>query len=144
MRAFLSALTSLLFILFSFSSLAQDSSNIIWETTSKRIAPGAYQITLKAKVKSGWHVYAKVDDAEGLPGIQLASLDSSVKLGALSIKANYQNIKDEVFEGKTKNVAIGDFTVEVPVTIAGKSSSLFKLNISYEGFIKYIFSFPRI
>lgn len=132
MRAFLLALTSLLFILCSYGSVAQDSSNIIWETSSLQTAPGAYQITLKATVKSGWHVYAKVDDAEGLPGIQLASLDSSVKLGALSIKANYQDIKDEVFEGKTKNVATGDFTVEVPVSVSGANPSLFKLNISYE------------
>jgi thiol:disulfide interchange protein DsbD len=132
MRLLIKAFAAFLLTIFSLSSIAQDSSNVIWQTTVAQTAPNTFTISLKATVKQGWHVYAKVDAAEGLPGIQFESLDSNIKIGTASINANYQDIQDEVFERKTKNVAIGDFVVDVPITVSGKAPGLFKLNISVE------------
>ena len=132
MRLLIKAFAAFLLTIFSLSSIAQDSSNVIWQTTVAQTAPNAFTISLKATVKPGWHVYAKVDAAEGLPGIQFESLDSNIKIGTASINANYQDIQDEVFDRKTKNVAIGDFVVDVPITVSGKAPGLFKLNISSE------------
>ena len=132
MRLLIKAFAAFLLTIFSLSSIAQDSSNVIWQTTVAQTAPNAFTISLKATVKTGWHVYAKVDAAEGLPGIQFESLDSNIKIGTASIRANYQDIQDEVFERKTKNVAIGDFVVDVPITVTGEVPGLFKLKISAE------------
>jgi len=132
MHLLIKAFGAFLLTIFSLNSIAQDSSNVIWQATVAQTAPNAFTISLKATVKSGWHVYVKVDEAEGLPGIQFESLDSSIKIGAASINANYQDIQDEVFERKTKNVAVGDFVVDVPITVSGKVPGLFKLNISAE------------
>ena len=132
MHLLIKAFGAFLLTIFSLNSIAQDSSNVIWQATVAQTAPNAFTISLKATVKAGWHVYVKVDEAEGLPGIQLESLDSSIKIGAASINATYQDIQDEVFERKTKNVAVGDFVVDVPITVSGKVPGLFKLNISAE------------
>lgn len=132
MHLLIKAFGAFLLTIFSLNSIAQDSSNVIWQATVAQTAPNAFTISLKATVKSGWHVYVKVDEAEGLPGIQFESLDSSIKIGAASINATYKDIQDEVFERKTKNVAVGDFVVDVPITVSGKVPGLFKLNISAE------------
>jgi thiol:disulfide interchange protein DsbD len=132
MRSFLSALIISLLILFSHNSDAQDSSNVTWVASTAQTALDTYQITLKASIKSGWHVYAKPDDAEGLSGIQLLSLDSTVQLGTLTVKANYQNIKDAVFDGNIKNVAVSDLIVILNVKVTGNVPPLFKLSIGSE------------
>ncbi|MEX1203459.1 MAG: cytochrome c biogenesis protein CcdA [Ferruginibacter sp.] len=132
MPSIFTVITGVCFFLLSLNGFAQDSSNVMWATTSVETVPGSFQITLKATIKKGWHVYAKADEVEGLAGIQIQSLDSNVKIGNTSVNAQYQDIKDVVFDGKIKNVAIADLVVQVPITILGKIPPLFKLSIGYE------------
>ncbi len=133
MPAFKSTLLLLLsLILFSVTSIAQDSSYVQWKTSTKKISEKQFELTLKGTIKNNWHLYTEKDPVEGLTGITIIYNDSSVKVSPLSINANYVEIEDAVFENKKKTVATGDITLVQTINFTKEVSPVLKLKISYE------------
>src|SRR5690606_18169249 len=124
--------TILLFtgLLFSvFTSNAQDSAKVKWNTTAQKIAEGRYEIQLTAILSSGWHLDADNPELE-ITGVT-GSIDAvSVKLGNMLPQRNAQSIQDAVFE-----VVLPAFTDTVTFTqsleIEGEVPGSIKLNLSY-------------
>lgn len=119
-------------ILFATNSYAQDSLNIKWENTAKKINEKEYEIKLKAVIKNNWYLYTTKDDVDGLLGLVITYNDSSVVAGPLKINAKYTAIEDPIFDKHKKNVATGDIEIIQIITFTKNSLPVLRFKMNYE------------
>lgn len=85
---------SLLFFI-GFTAVAQNSGQVSWEFSSKKIADKEFELTAKGKLKDGWHIYGADNKIDGLEPLHFSFTDSSIILnGAIAEKGSAQKIKD--------------------------------------------------
>lgn len=121
-------------------SIAQDSLNVNWVATSKKLSATEYEIQLSGTIKPQWHVYAKDKQAEGLDGLMVSFTDSSViKEGTAQISGNTKTITDKIFENKQLEVITGSIEVKQLIkfssTVPSKIKALLTYNTASEEFI---------
>ena len=133
MRFIFSYLLGLSFLFFSYQANAQDSSIIIkWTASAAKIAAGNYELMLKGRIKTGWHIYAAADNTEGLSGLVINIKDSAVKKGRALILSAQAEYKDPIFENKLKKIVSEDIEIKLPIIINGPIPSAIKLQLNYE------------
>ncbi|MFT3679965.1 MAG: cytochrome c biogenesis protein CcdA [Ferruginibacter sp.] len=114
------------------NSIAQDSLNIRWNASSKKLATNEYEIRLKGAIRSGWHLYAKDKQAEGLDGLMISFADSSIQKQAdAQFTGIIQKITDKIFENKTVEVITDSITVTQRVKFTGTVPSTTRLLLTY-------------
>ncbi|MGB4846107.1 MAG: cytochrome c biogenesis protein CcdA, partial [Ferruginibacter sp.] len=110
LKKIVSLLTAVLF-LFQFSAFAQDSANVKWEATGKKIAEGQFEIHLKGTIKSDWFLYAKSNESVGLEGLKISFSDSAIVLdGVQQVNGNLKTITDKIFEVQAE---VGEGNIEI-------------------------------
>jgi thiol:disulfide interchange protein DsbD len=125
------SLLTVVFLLFQFSVLAQDSSVVQWQATGKKIAAGQYELTLTGTIKAGWHVYAKPNVAASLEGIGISFSDSSIqKNGDKQLTGNFKTITDKIFETQTEVVS-DSLVVTQKIIIKGDVPAQLKAMLLY-------------
>jgi thiol:disulfide interchange protein len=119
------SLLTVIFVLFQFSALAQDSSVVQWQATGKKIAAGQYEISLTGTIKAGWHVYAKPNVAAGLEGLKITFSDSSIQQnGSQQLTGNLKTITDKIFDTPAE-------VAEDKITLAGAVPATLKATLLY-------------
>ena len=95
------SLLTVIFLLFQFSALAQDSSAVSWQAAGKKIADEQYEITWKGIIKTGWHVYAKNNVALEIEGLKITFSDSAIqKNGSQQLTGIFKIITDKIFSAQ--------------------------------------------
>ena len=95
------SLLTVIFLLFQFSALAQDSSAVSWQAAGKKIADEQYEITWKGIIKTGWHVYAKNNVALEIEGLKITFSDSAIqKNGSQQLTGIFKTITDKIFSAQ--------------------------------------------
>lgn len=112
-------------------SIAQDSLNIKWVSTSKKISATEYEIQLKGTIKPQWHLYAKDKQAEGLDGLIISFADSSIqKQGIVQLNGNRKTIADKIFE-KQLEVVTDSIIVKQLIKFSNAVPSKIKILLAY-------------
>lgn len=121
MRLFLlSALLVIVGLGISVSSVAQDSSLVQWEVSSKKISNSKYELQFSGKIKSGKFLYLFSKDAEGLDSITVSFTDSAiVKDGSVQVKAGSKSFTDPTFENKSVIIAEDEVKLIQQIQING-------------------------
>ena len=112
MQKFIFLVSLLMFALFGFAQ-SDDSLHVNWKITVKKSDDLKYQLTFKADIKEGWHLY-EANATEGLSGMKPVYQDPSILPGIISVNGTPEKIADPVFE-KEMNVFKGSpvFTQEI-------------------------------
>lgn len=125
------SLLTIIFVLFQYSGLAQDSSTVKWTATGKKTGEGQYEIELKGTIRTGWHVYAKPNVAAGLEGLKITFSDSSIqKNGSRQLTGNLKTITDKIFDTPAE-VAEGNIEIVQKITLAGAVPATLKATLLY-------------
>ncbi|MEP7255014.1 MAG: cytochrome c biogenesis protein CcdA [Ferruginibacter sp.] len=125
-------LVSLLVFFFQFSLVAQDSTNVQWTSTGKKIANGQYEIHLKGMIRQGWHVYAKANQAAGLEGLKISFSDSTIqKETGLEVSGNSKTITDKIFDNVQVEVVEENMEITQTIDIAGVVPARLKAVLLY-------------
>ena len=112
-------------VFFSLSAAAQNSGQVSWEFSSKKISEKEYTITAKGKLKEGWRLYGVNNKIEGLEVLGFSFTDSSILSdGTISEKGKAVKIKDalleteaEVYETEIELSQKIKFTGDVPARL---------------------------
>jgi thiol:disulfide interchange protein DsbD len=118
-------LISFLLFFSGLSVMAQNSGQVSWNFSSKKIADKVYQLTAKGKLKDGWHLYGANNKIEGLEPLHFSFTDSSIGNGGnIIVNGNAKKIKDalldaeaEVYEGSVEINQQIKFTGDVPAKL---------------------------
>lgn len=126
------AIFTFFLLLFSVAvSYAQDSTYLQWQAAVKHISGNEYQLSARAAIRKGWHIYPSVNEAEGLTGITITYNDSSVKAAAASVNALYKAIHDPLFENREIQVTEDSISFTQKITFNSKDIPILKLLLSY-------------
>ncbi len=90
-------LITLFLSFFAFSLFAQDSAKVSWQASANKINEKEYQITLKANITNGWHLYLANPELE-ITGVQAALDTSAIKGSKIETLSQTQTIQDVIFE----------------------------------------------
>ncbi|MES2003195.1 MAG: cytochrome c biogenesis protein CcdA [Bacteroidota bacterium] len=89
---------------------AQTDSLLHWQTQSKKIANGLYELVAKTTIPAGWHVYGNNPKAEGLEQVKFVPAYENAQLqNSIEYSSKPQETNDAVF-GK---VAVFTGTIEI-------------------------------
>ncbi len=129
-------LKSVLFFIFSIPffaglSFGQDSAYVKWQSSIRKISDTRVEVKLSGSIRSGWHLYSNVNEAEGLTGVQLIFEDEAVKPGKLETSTKQVKISDPVFENKSILVTTDSIGITRELNFEGKIPPAVTLNISY-------------
>jgi len=72
--------TYLFFLLFGFQSYAQAPSVVKWETSTKKVKKGIYDIHIEAKIDDGWSIYSMYMSDEGPIPTEIVFDDANIEL----------------------------------------------------------------
>ena len=90
-------LITLFLSFFAFSLFAQDSAKVSWQASANKINEKEYQITLKANITNGWHLYLSNPELE-ITGVQTVLDTSAIKGSKIETLSQTQTIQDVIFE----------------------------------------------
>lgn len=97
---------------------AQTDSLLHWQTKSKKISTGLYELSAKTSIPAGWHVYGSNPSAEGLEPVKfIPSYENAQLLGQVVFTGTPQSIIDPVFKKVT--VYTGSIEIRQQVKING-------------------------
>lgn len=121
MQLFLrSVLFSFLSLFFLQTSIAQDSSFVQWEASSKKISTGLYELQFKGKLKPGKFLYLFTKDADGLDSIAVQFTDSTIlKDGAMEVKLGSSSYADPIFENKQVLISKDEVLLSQKIKLTG-------------------------
>jgi len=91
--------------LLSFPLFAQDSIHVTWTAAISDVSGKAVKIKYKGLISQGWHLYAGINENEGLNGIQIQYNNPSLHPGPIELSTQLVKIKDPVFDNKFIEVA---------------------------------------
>jgi len=91
--------------LLSFPLFAQDSIHVTWTASVSDISGKAVKVKYKGLISQGWHLYAGINESEGLSGIQIQYNNPSLHPGPIEWSTQLVKIKDPVFDNKFIEVA---------------------------------------
>jgi thiol:disulfide interchange protein DsbD len=114
-----------LFSLLSSVLIAQNTGQVSWQFSSKKISDKVYELTAKAKLQKGWKLYGVNNQIEGLEPLHFAFTDSSIQVqGPLKVTGHPFQIKDallstdaEVYEDSLTLMQTVQFTGDVPAKL---------------------------
>ena len=105
LRTKFTGVVSILLLFLQFAK-AQDSLNVQWIPTSKKLSANQYELHIKGVIKQNWHLYPKDMQAEGLEGIKISVADSGIKKEAgTQIINEAKTIADPIFDNKKTAIA---------------------------------------
>ena len=131
LRTKFTLVVSVLFLFIQFAK-AQDSLNVQWIPTSKKLSANQYELHLKGVIKQDWHLYPKDMQADGLEGIKILVGDSGIQKAAdLQIINEAKTIADPIFENKKIEVAEAGIEVIQKIDFSSAVPSKLRINLSY-------------
>lgn len=106
---------------FSFlTSHAQDAPIVQWQSKSKTLGDGKFEIQLKGTIKAGWHLYAKGIPSVELEGFQIRFSNSEIKKEAdKQVTGNIKTISDIIFDNIKTEVVETEVNIVQQITITG-------------------------
>ena len=113
---------SILYIILCISlvSSSQADSLLKWQTQTKKIGTGLYEIVAKTIIPKGWHVYANNPSIEGLESVKFVpTYENAQLLNSPSFHASAQVITDALFENKRVNIFSGAIEITQQLKIIG-------------------------
>lgn len=133
MRLFLrSAFTILVSFLLLNHSIAQDSSAVGWNVSSKKTGNDEYELLFKGIVKPGKFLYLFTKDAEGLDSIAVKFTDSAVvNVGVMQIQLGSSSFADPIFDRKNVLIAKKEVVLSQKIKISGVVPAQLKGTLIY-------------
>lgn len=110
---------------------AQDSSYVSWQSAATKIDNNRYELRLKGTIKPEWHLYSKINEAEGITGLVIGYNDSSVIIKTSKIIANDIEINDPVFENKSIRVSKDSILIIHEINFVGQPAQAVNLALNY-------------
>lgn len=111
---------------------AQDSLQVVWQSTFKKISEKQYQINLKGAIAAGWHMYAKANAKAELFGLVIAYPDSTIKQETFQLKAEMKQINDPIFDNVKSEVVTGALEVTQVITFSDEVPSALNIQLNYD------------
>ncbi|HLO39212.1 MAG TPA: hypothetical protein VK173_12000, partial [Lacibacter sp.] len=126
------AFFSIVCLLIGYVSIAQDSSFVQWEVSSKKLNSNEYELQFKGKVKPGKFLYLFTKDAEGLDSIAVKFTDSAiVNNGSMQILQGSSSYVDPIFENKNVLIAKQEVSLSQKIKIDGTVPAQLKGTLVY-------------
>jgi thiol:disulfide interchange protein DsbD len=125
-------------ILFSFLAVlscllvsAQTDSLLKWQVQSKKISNGLYELTAKATIPAGWHLYGTNTAVEGLESPKFTpNYEKAIPQATVTYNKAAEIITDGLFEKKKVNVFTGEIEIKQQVKIDGFIPGTLKGNVT--------------
>ena len=119
------------------SATAQADSLVQFTIQSKKVKDHVYEVSAKAEIKEGWHLYGINKAVEGLDPLQFSFTDEAVQLeGSIRFDHAPVQIKDPIFSTNT-HVYTGTVVASQQFTIRGavpaKLKGVLHANLGREG-----------
>ncbi len=132
---FMRRLLFLILVLFGcltadYRAMAQDSSQVLWQSSFRKIADKTYEIKLTGVIKKDWHLYAEANEQEELQGIKIEFNDSSIASELPVISGHAIEINDEIFDNKKMRVTIDSIHITRQVKLA-ENLGVLKVSLNY-------------
>lgn len=126
-------LFSILYFLFQMTALAQDTATYVkWQTVTKKITDGLYELHLKASIDKGWHMYIKDGQLDGVSALKISFADSTIKFqGDQQITGTLKTINDKIFDNKKADVVEGNIEIIQKIKITSATASSIRATLSY-------------
>lgn len=122
---------SLLFLAVFVSVLVfgQTDSLLHWQTQSRRISDGVYELVARTSIPKGWHVYGTNPKVEGLDPVKFApAYESAVLQGQIGYGSKPVSIEDPLFS--KVDVFTGQLEIRQQVKISGFVPAMLKGTIN--------------
>jgi thiol:disulfide interchange protein len=112
-------------------SFAQDSLHVKWQVSITGDDGGEYMLHVKGLIQSGWHLYTKGSKPDGLAGLKILFIDSSLVLIDTPVTISKTKvIADPIFQKKL-DVAEQSIELQGEAYVLGKDPPSTKAVISY-------------
>ena len=126
------AFLSIVCLLVGHISIAQDSSFVQWEVSSKKLSNNEYELQFSGKVKPGKFLYLFTKDAEGLDSIAVRFTDSAIlNDGPMVLQQGSSSYADPVFDNKNVLIAKQVITLSQKIKIDGTVPAQIKGTLIY-------------
>jgi thiol:disulfide interchange protein len=120
---------TLLLLLTVISGYCQ-SSSIEWSVSSQKVNGKNFIITVRAKTKNGWYIYANDDSVNKLTPVDISWDNVDIrKISILQKIGTDTLIHDKIFDNKTIRVYNNGFQFIQPIQIEGGIPPIFKITI---------------
>ena len=124
----------LLLLAFSFSFFSFSQDSLIWKIIAKKLNDSSYQLSAKAGIPAGWHLYGINKNVEELENLKFTfQLENIKPIDEITANKKAEIIKDFLFDKKNVNVYTNDVELKQNIVINGAIPATLKVGVA--GFI---------
>lgn len=110
---------------------AQDISNQVkWTVVASPKTEKTFVLNFKGVLPKGWHLYAK-DETDDIAGIEVVYKNPTFSQQPISIKTPFNSFKDDIFEGKIKQVIEDSIEIEQEISFNSTPPAFVRSTLKY-------------